>query len=144
MRHIVQDSLQSLNGQDMLRMTMKDVPFFPAPTTIYWSSVYMGLYRYLAENNLNVLLTGSGGDEWIGVHDAIAADYVGKFAITPLKHMIDTWRTMYWPELQPGEQTDYLGRRFAENASLRSKLCCSQQRPRSKLEPRFAAPFPIG
>ena len=95
MRHIVQDSLQSLSGQDMLRMTMKEVPFLPAPTTIYWSSVYMGLYRFLAENNLTVFLTGSGGDEWLGVHDAIAADYVGRFAITPLKHMIDTWRGMY-------------------------------------------------
>jgi hypothetical protein len=46
----------------------------PSPSLIYWVGTYTRFYRRTAAQRLRVLLTGSGGDNWLGVADTHAAD----------------------------------------------------------------------
>ena len=45
---------------------------------------YMGFYRTAAAHNLRVLLTGSGGDNWLSVADVHAADLIRRLQLREL------------------------------------------------------------
>ena len=82
------DATQWLNGESMLWRSLAETTQLPGPTHIYWTGAYMGFYRLLRANGHRMLLSGSGGDEWLGVHEAIAADYVRKLSIGRLNRLI--------------------------------------------------------
>jgi asparagine synthetase B (glutamine-hydrolysing) len=62
------------DGHDGVRLSLDLCPRLPAPGSIWWTGTYTGFYRRAASRGLHVLLTGSGGDNWLGVADAHAAD----------------------------------------------------------------------
>jgi asparagine synthase (glutamine-hydrolysing) len=47
---------------------------WPAPLTNYWTPAYQRLARDGGERGCRVILTGTGGDEWLGVTPYYAAD----------------------------------------------------------------------
>lgn len=58
----------------------------PSPTDISWVGTYTRFYRRTAALGFSVLLTGSGGDNWLGVAERHAADLLGA------GQLIEFWR----------------------------------------------------
>ena len=65
MRHIVMMEAEWTAGRDDIEMSLDIVPALPAPSRIYWVGSYMAFYRRTAAQQVRVLLTGSGGDNWV-------------------------------------------------------------------------------
>lgn len=61
-------------GRDPIQLSLDLAPDLPSPGTVYWVGTYTGFYRRAARDGLQVLLTGAGGDNWLSVGDAHAAD----------------------------------------------------------------------
>lgn len=65
-------------GRDGVSLSLALAPELPGPDGTWWVGTYTRFYRRTAQQQLNVLLTGSGGDNWLGVADTYAADLLGK------------------------------------------------------------------
>ena len=84
MPHRVSTMLEWIGNRDPLQMSLDLVPELPAPTDVWWVGTYTEFYRRTAADGLNVLLTGSGGDNWLGVADAHAADLIRALKVAEL------------------------------------------------------------
>src|SRR4029078_5523971 len=73
MRHIVMLEAEWTAGRNDIEMSLEVVPELPAPSRIYWVGSSMAFYRRTAAQQVRVLLTGSGGDNWVSVGHAYAA-----------------------------------------------------------------------
>jgi asparagine synthase (glutamine-hydrolysing) len=49
---------------------------WPLPRTFLWSGAYLALAGAGAEKGARVIMTGGGGDEWLGVDLKLAADFI--------------------------------------------------------------------
>ena len=74
MLHVISTTAEWLAGRDPLQLSLDLAPDLPSPTRIWWVGTYTEFYRRTAASGLNVLLTGAGGDNWLGVADTYAAD----------------------------------------------------------------------
>src|SRR4029078_377668 len=74
MRHIVMLEAEWTAGRNDIEMSLEVVPELPAPSRIYWVGSSMAFYRRTAAQQVRVLLTGSGGDNWVAVGNAYAAE----------------------------------------------------------------------
>jgi hypothetical protein len=81
MRHDKSSVADLLGGQDLLEASLREMPDFPAPSWIHWSGIYMNFWRRMAEKGLRTHLMGSGGDEWLSVHPAYAADLIRRLSL---------------------------------------------------------------
>ena len=63
-----------LGSRSLLSATLERVPELPAPTDVWWTGAYMTFYGTPLADGVHTLLTGSGGDEWLGVSRSHAAD----------------------------------------------------------------------
>jgi asparagine synthetase B (glutamine-hydrolysing) len=61
-------------GREDVDLSLELTDQLPGPTHIWWVGTYTRFYRRAADRGLNVLLTGSGGDNWLGVAERHAAD----------------------------------------------------------------------
>jgi asparagine synthetase B (glutamine-hydrolysing) len=84
MPFVRRDTRQLLGGETLLWQSLRELEQLPAPDRIYWMGGYVGFYDILREMGYRTLLSGSGGDEWLGVHGAIAADYVRSLSLVKL------------------------------------------------------------
>jgi asparagine synthase (glutamine-hydrolysing) len=67
--------LEDAVGPDnVLHVAMQMSRDWPAPLTNYWLPAYAGLGRRGVEQGCEIILTGTGGDEWLGVTPYYAAD----------------------------------------------------------------------
>ena len=79
---------QWTGGRDEVSLSLDAVHELPGPSRIYWVGTYMNFYRHTAAHQVRVLLTGSGGDNWLAVGDAYAADSMRALRVREL------WRLM--------------------------------------------------
>lgn len=79
--HIVTRTSEWTRQRNDVDVSLEVTPQLPGPSRIYWVGTYMGFYRTAVEHKLRVLLTGSGGDNWLSVADVHAADLIrsGRF-----------------------------------------------------------------
>lgn len=82
------DFKQRLDGDPSLWRSLMEMPQLPAPEKIYWTGGYMSFYRFLRASGHRMLLSGSGGDEWLGVHDSVAADYWRDLSLGKLMKLV--------------------------------------------------------
>jgi asparagine synthetase B (glutamine-hydrolysing) len=75
------------NGDD-IAASLDAARDLPGPSRIYWVGTYMGFYRRAASHDLHVLLTGSGGDNWLAVADIHAADLIRRLKVLQLTRFI--------------------------------------------------------
>jgi len=68
---------------------------WPQPMMNTWNPVYMHLASLSASRGRNVILTGSGGDEWLTVSSLHAADLIGAFDVPGLMQMLLSIRRSY-------------------------------------------------
>jgi asparagine synthetase B (glutamine-hydrolysing) len=73
-----------LGDQDPFAASFAQIARHPGPTDIWWCGSYIAFYRHVAAQGLDRLLTGSGGDEWLGVHGAAAADMLKRLDLAGL------------------------------------------------------------
>ncbi|MGQ0733981.1 MAG: asparagine synthase-related protein, partial [Acidobacteriota bacterium] len=74
MPHIVSTTPEWKDGRDDVSLSLDIMADLPAPTHIWWVGTYTRFYQRTAAQELNVLMTGAGGDNWLGVADSHAAD----------------------------------------------------------------------
>jgi asparagine synthetase B (glutamine-hydrolysing) len=65
-------------------LSLDMTPDLPGPSRVYWVGTYMAFYRWSAANDVRVLLTGSGGDNWLAVADHHAADLIRRLKLREL------------------------------------------------------------
>lgn len=74
MPHRISTMEDWLGSRRLLSATLEKVPDLPAPTDVWWTGAYMQFYGTPIADGVRTVLTGSGGDEWLGVNRSHAAD----------------------------------------------------------------------
>ncbi len=145
MRHILMTEAEWTGGQNDVEMSLDIVPELPAPSRIYWVGSYMAFYRRTAAQQVRVLLTGSGGDNWVSVGNAYAAESMRRLRLGQLTRFVRSYtdtgglsmraaaETLLWSggarvlldawaaKLMPGVKSQYHRRRAV--AALPDWLC---------------------
>ncbi len=145
MRHILMMEDEWTGGQNDIEMSLDVVPELPAPSRIYWVGSYMAFYRRTAAQQVRVLLTGSGGDNWVAVGNAYAAESMRRLRLRQLARFVRSYtdtgglstraaaETLLWSggvrvlldawaaKLMPGVKSQYHRRRAG--AALPDWLC---------------------
>jgi asparagine synthase (glutamine-hydrolysing) len=80
-----------IRGRNIVDLSLEAIPELPAPSRTYWVGGYMAFYRFTAERNVNVLLTGSGGDNWVSVGNAYAADCLRRVELSRLARFVRSY-----------------------------------------------------
>lgn len=88
MPHVVSTTAEWLQGRDGIELSLEIAPSLPSPSRIYWVGTYAAFYRRTAAQGLRVLLTGAGGDNWLGVADPHAADLLRRLRLFELARLI--------------------------------------------------------
>jgi asparagine synthase (glutamine-hydrolysing) len=65
---------EAAGPENVLMSALRMSRDWPAPLTNYWLPAYQGLGREGVNHGCKVILTGTGGDEWLGVTPYYAAD----------------------------------------------------------------------
>jgi asparagine synthase (glutamine-hydrolysing) len=91
MPHIVAREAEWMRGRSTVDLSLDAVADLPGPSRIYWLGAYMEFYRFTAAHGLRVLLTGSGGDNWVSVADAYAAHAIRTAQLGALARHFRSW-----------------------------------------------------
>jgi len=90
MRHLVSTTSEWTKGRDDVSLSLEMTDQLPGPSRIYWVGTYTSFYRQTAAQGLHVLLTGSGGDNWLAVADPHAADLIRGLRLVQLYQFVQT------------------------------------------------------
>ena len=82
--HRVSTTIEWRGGADDVELSLQMVPHLPSPTDVWWVGTYSRFYCLNANQGLHTLLTGSGGDNWLGVADDHAADLIRRLRLLAL------------------------------------------------------------
>ncbi len=93
MRHRVSDVRDWLGDRDWWEVFVEELVELPSPTVIWWTGEYMGFYRWAGRQGPRILLTGSGGDEWLGVPYPYLADLVRQLRLPTIAGLLRAGRT---------------------------------------------------
>jgi asparagine synthase (glutamine-hydrolysing) len=74
MPHRISTTPEWTEGRDDVSLSLEATDQLPSPSRVYWVGTSSKFYRRTSAQQLNVLLTGAGGDNWLGVADTHAAD----------------------------------------------------------------------
>jgi hypothetical protein len=77
MPSVISTTEQWKEGCDGVELSLALAADLPGPDSTWWVGTYTRFYRRTARQQLSVLLTGAGGDNWLGVADTYAADLIG-------------------------------------------------------------------
>jgi asparagine synthase (glutamine-hydrolysing) len=91
MRHLVVKQSQWMRTTDLLELSRDVTPELPAPSRMYTVGGYTAFYRYTAAHGVTVLLTGSGGDNWVSVGNAYAAECLRTFRFGQLRRFVGSY-----------------------------------------------------
>jgi len=84
MPHDVSTMNEWLAGRDEVALSLEMSRELPSPSRVYWVGSYTRFYKRTAAHGIRVLLTGAGGDNWLGVADGHAADLLRRGAFVQL------------------------------------------------------------
>ncbi len=76
-----------------------------APLLNGWMPAYLSLARHAALEGVRTILTGEGGDEWLGTTPFLAADLIRRGDVRGLVQIARTWKRSYhqtWPTVVRG------------------------------------------
>ncbi len=145
MPHLITTTPEWTERQDEIGMSLGDTAELPSPSRIYWVGTYSRFYRWTASQGLSVLLTGAGGDNWLGVAETHAADLLRRLQLIQLtrfmkadiatggKSVRTTSRQLLWTfglrphvdslwaRVAPGQKTRYHQRKW--DAHLPDWIC---------------------
>lgn len=76
-----------------------------APLLNIWVPAYLSLIRRARAAGVDTIMTGEGGDEWLGTSPFLAADLIRRGRLGGLVNVVRTWRRSYrqtWPTILRG------------------------------------------
>ncbi len=91
MEHLVAREAEWTGPRPSVELSLDAVRDLPGPSRIYWVGAYMAFYRFVAARGVQVALTGSGGDNWVGVGDAFAAEAMRNLRLGDLVQHVRSW-----------------------------------------------------
>ena len=153
---VVKPFFEATGENGLLRPGLAMNRDLPAPLLNIWLPAYTGLAKEGTRRGCKVIVTGSGGDEWLGVGPFLAADLLQSFDFLGLYRLwrglrlsyrisgFDLLRSLLWkygakPLLLP--PTYRLVKRTAPWA-LKMRHRLSREQP-SWIPPRWVAPDPV-
>jgi asparagine synthetase B (glutamine-hydrolysing) len=83
---------QAVGDQGLLSAALEVSQGWPAPLFNIWYPAYKTLTAAGAERGAEVIVTGAGGDEWLGVSPFLAADHMRHL---DFRGMRDLWKMMH-------------------------------------------------
>lgn len=84
----VSTTIEWQNGRDDVSLSLELTPDLPGPTDVWWVGTYISFYRRTAAQHISVLLTGAGGDNWLGVAPHHSADLLRRFRLAELQRFV--------------------------------------------------------
>jgi len=141
----ISTTLEWRAGRDNVSLSLEVAGDLPSPTRVWWVGTYTRFYKRTAALGLNVLLTGAGGDNWLGVAERHAADLLRAGRLAELvrfakadvgtggssmgrslrrlfwAHGVRPHLEVWWATLAPRQKTSYHRRRW--HARLPVWLC---------------------
>jgi len=120
---------EALGGNSLIQASLKESSTMPEPIDNVWQPLYAALYRKAAAQGTQVMLTGSGGDEWLTVTPRFSADMIA---------------ALHFPGVFKHMQAAYRSYRLPLPALMRNWLWKNGMRPLlvSKAESLFEASYP--
>lgn len=91
MPHLVAKESEWTGHRNEIDLSLDVVAELPGPSRVYWVGAYMAFYRHTAARDVNVLLTGSGGDNWVAVGDAYAAECMRSMKLAALNRFVRSY-----------------------------------------------------
>jgi asparagine synthetase B (glutamine-hydrolysing) len=67
--------------RETLNLALDFTPHLSAPSDVWWLGIYVAFWRKIAARGLASVLTGSGGDEWLGVHRSHVTDLLRRLRL---------------------------------------------------------------
>ena len=92
MEHDVSTLVDWRAGQNDVELSLAISGELPSPTSIYWVGTYVRFYRRTAARQIHTLLTGAGGDNWLGVAHTHVADLLGRMRLLSLSRFLSLSR----------------------------------------------------
>ncbi|HJR60746.1 MAG TPA: asparagine synthase-related protein [Vicinamibacterales bacterium] len=86
---------EAVGPQGLLQAALDLGRTWPQPMMNAWNPAYIHLGSLAARKGCRVILTGSGGDEWLTVSSYHTADLLGAFDVSGLAHMLSSIRRSY-------------------------------------------------
>jgi asparagine synthetase B (glutamine-hydrolysing) len=91
LRQIVKPFFEATGENGLLRPALAMNRYLPAPLLNAWLPAYTALAKEGTQRGCKVIVTGGGGDEWLGVGPFLAADLMRAF---DLRGIYRLWRDM--------------------------------------------------
>jgi asparagine synthetase B (glutamine-hydrolysing) len=85
----------------ILRAALRLNGHLGGPVLNTWYPVYYSLAKIGAEQSVQTIMTGNGGDEWLGVSPLLAADLIRRGRLGQLVRFMRTWQRSYNPDRLP-------------------------------------------
>lgn len=85
----------AVGSQGLLRATMDMADSWPAPLQNVWNPAYFRLALQAKAEGCDTILTGSGGDEWLGVDPIVAADLIRQGNLPALLRLLGVYRRSF-------------------------------------------------
>ncbi|MBI1374443.1 MAG: hypothetical protein GC159_17135 [Phycisphaera sp.] len=79
---------EAAGSADILSASLETVANWPTLLSNFWLPAYRRLAEIAREQGCDTVLTGNGGDEWLGVTPELAADLIRRFHWRRLAHFI--------------------------------------------------------
>jgi asparagine synthetase B (glutamine-hydrolysing) len=89
---------------------------WPAPILNTWMPAYTPLVRFGQRRGVSVILTGSGGDEWLSVSPYLSADLMKQRDVAGWWRFVRAWKRSYrvsWPQVMRGAVSTFGARPLA-------------------------------
>lgn len=95
MRSEFADFWDAARGRGLLEQALEMSRTMPAPMLHTWNPVYSTLAERARREGVQIILTGGGGDEWLGITPKLAADLIRTGNIGGLVRFLAMWRRSY-------------------------------------------------
>jgi asparagine synthetase B (glutamine-hydrolysing) len=86
----------------LVEKALEIVRSWPAPLLNTWMPAYARLAEHGHRHGVSVILTGSGGDEWLTVSPYLSADLIRRADVPGWFRMVHSWKRSFrvsWPEV---------------------------------------------
>jgi asparagine synthetase B (glutamine-hydrolysing) len=101
---------QAVAPDGLLANVLEMARTWPAPILNTWMPAYVRLAERGRRHGVSVILTGSGGDEWLSVSPYFSADLLRNLDFSGWWHFLHAWKRSYrvsWPQVLRGGISTY-------------------------------------
>src|SRR5262249_2282037 len=101
---------EAVRPHGLVRSALEVTRSWPAALLNSWLPAYARLAEFGKRRGVSVILTGSGGDEWLSVSPYLSADLLRSFDVAGWWHFFHAWKRSFrvtWGEAATGALLTY-------------------------------------